>query len=136
MRGALVRDGKVLLVREVADGGWTLPGGWADIGEPPSASAEREFREEAGIPVRAVKLIAVHDRDAHNFPPHAHHIFKLFFLVEETGEPHGEPDHEVDGVGWFGLDDLPPLSTGRTTRDQVELALAHAARPELPADFD
>ncbi len=136
VRGALVRDGKVLLVREVVDGGWTLPGGWADIGEPPSTSAEREFREEAGIPVRAVKVIAVHDRDAHNFPPHAHHIFKLFFLVEETGEPHGEPDHEVDAVGWFGLDDLPPLSTGRTTRDQVELALAHAARPDLPTDFD
>ena len=80
VRGALVRDGKVLLVREVVDGGWTLPGGWADIGEPPSASVEREFREEAGIPVRAVKLIAVHDRDRHNFPPHEHHIFKLFFL--------------------------------------------------------
>src|SRR5215218_4601403 len=123
-------------VRGAADGGWTLPGGWADIGEPPSRSAEREFREEAGIPVRALKLIAVHDRDRHNFPPHAHHIFKLFFLVEQTGEPHGEPDDEIDGVGWFGLDDLPPLSTGRTTRDQVELALAHAARPVLPTDFD
>jgi len=136
VRGALVRDEKVLLVREVADGGWTLPGGWADIGEPPSASAEREFLEEAGIPVRATKLIAVHDRDRHNFPPHAHHIFKLFFLCEETGEAHGEPDHEVDAVGWFGLADLPPLSTGRTTREQVELALAHAARPDLPTDFD
>ena len=86
MRGALVRDGQVLLVREVADGGWTLPGGWADIGEPPSASVEREFREESGVPVRAVKLIAVHDRDRHNFPPHEHHIFKLFFLCEATGE--------------------------------------------------
>jgi ADP-ribose pyrophosphatase YjhB (NUDIX family) len=136
VRGALVRDGRVLMVREVADGGWTLPGGWADIGEPPSASVEREVREESGVAVRAVKLIAVHDRDRHNFPPHAHHIFKLFFLVEETGEPHGEPDDEVDGVGWFGLSELPPLSSGRTTRGQLELALAHAARPERPTDFD
>jgi ADP-ribose pyrophosphatase YjhB (NUDIX family) len=136
VRGALVRGDQVLLVREVVDGGWTLPGGWADIGEPPSRSVEREFREEAGIPVKATKLIAVHDRDAHNHPPHAHHIFKLFFLVEETGEEHGDPDHEVDGVGWFGLDDLPTLSTGRTSRDQVELALNHAARPDLPTDFD
>ena len=85
MRGALVRDGKVLLVREVVDGGWTFPGGWADIGEPPSRSVEREFREESGVAVRAVKLFAVHDRDHHNFPPHAHHIIKLFFLCEETG---------------------------------------------------
>jgi ADP-ribose pyrophosphatase YjhB (NUDIX family) len=131
-----VRDGKVLLVREVADGGWTLPGGWADIGEPPSVSAEREFREEAGIPVRAVKLIAVHDRDRHNFPPHEHHIFKLFFLCEPTGGAEGEPDQEIDAVGWFGLDDLPELSTGRTVRGQIELALQHAARPDLPTAFD
>jgi ADP-ribose pyrophosphatase YjhB (NUDIX family) len=136
VRGALVRDEKVLLVREVADGGWTLPGGWADIGEPPSASVEREFREESGVSVRAVKLIAVHDRDRHNFPPHAHHILKLFFLCEATGDPHGEPDQEVDAVGWFGLDGLPPLSTGRTVRGQVELALAHAADRARPTEFD
>ena len=40
-----VRDGRVLLVRERSDGGWTLPGGWADIGEPPAAAALREARE-------------------------------------------------------------------------------------------
>jgi len=136
VRAALVRDGKVLLVHEVADGRWALPGGWADIGEPPSVAAEREFREESGVPVRAVKLIAVHDRDRHNPPPHVHHIFKLLFLCEETGAPHGAPDDEVEDVGWFALDDLPPLSTGRTSRDQLELAVAHAARPDLPTDFD
>ena len=47
----------------------------------------------------------------------------------------GHPTPKV-GVGWFWLDDLPPLSTARTSRDQVELALAHAARPDLPTDFD
>jgi ADP-ribose pyrophosphatase YjhB (NUDIX family) len=136
VRGALVRDGRVLLVREVADGGWTLPGGWADLGEPPSASVEREFREESGIAVRAVKLIAVHDRDRHNHPPHEHHIFKLFFLCETTGAAPGEHDQEVDAVGWFGLGDLPALSTGRTVRGQIELALAHHADPARPTDFD
>lgn len=136
VRGALVRDGRVLLVREVADGGWTMPGGWADIGEPPSVSVEREFREEAGIGVRAVKLIAVHERDRHNFPPHVHHIYKLFFLCEETGEEPSATDGETDAVDWFGLEDLPPLSTGRTSRGQIELALAHHERPDLPTEFD
>jgi ADP-ribose pyrophosphatase YjhB (NUDIX family) len=88
------------------------------------------------VVVRAVKLIAVHDRDRHNFPPHEHHILKLFFLCEATGDPHGDHDQEVDAVGWFGLDDLPPLSTGRTVRGQVELALAHAADRGRPTDFD
>src|ERR1035438_2459063 len=31
VRGAAFRDDRVLLVREVSDGGWTLPGGWADV---------------------------------------------------------------------------------------------------------
>ena len=97
---------------------------------------EREFREESGVPVRAVKLIAVHDRDRRNFPPHEHHIFKLFFLCEATGGAEGEPDQEVDAVGWFGLDDLPELSTGRIVRGQIELALAHAADLARPTDFD
>ena len=39
-------------------------------------------------------------------------------------------------MGWFGLDDLPPLSTGRTVRGQVELALVHAADRGRPTDFD
>jgi len=129
------------------DDGWAiraLPPGRRDLGchELWERSLARSRRRRAqaerrtGLPVRAVKLIAVHDRDRHNFPPHVHHIFKLFFLVEETGEPHGEPDEEIDEIGWFRLDDLPPLSTGRASRDQVELALAHAEHPERPTDFD
>ena len=36
VRGAVFRDHKILLVREAVDGLWTLPGGWADIGDAPS----------------------------------------------------------------------------------------------------
>ena len=38
-RVAAFQDGRILLVRELEDGRWTLPGGWADVGEPPSVSA-------------------------------------------------------------------------------------------------
>lgn len=33
VRGAVFQDNKILLVKERSDGCWTLPGGWADIGE-------------------------------------------------------------------------------------------------------
>jgi len=33
VRAAAFIDGQVLLVREISDGGWTLPGGWADVNQ-------------------------------------------------------------------------------------------------------
>jgi ADP-ribose pyrophosphatase YjhB (NUDIX family) len=67
VRGAVFSgDGHILLVREVADAGrWTLPGGWADVNEPPSESVMREVREESGFEVGIRKMAAVFDRDRH-----------------------------------------------------------------------
>jgi hypothetical protein len=42
VRGATFRDGRVLLMRETADGRWTLPGGWADVGESAGEAVARE----------------------------------------------------------------------------------------------
>ena len=52
VRALVRRDGKVLLVRERADGRWSLPGGWADVGWSPAAMVEREVAEESGLQVR------------------------------------------------------------------------------------
>ena len=48
VRGAVVRDDRILLVRERADGKWAMPGGWAEVGEYPSAMIAREILEESG----------------------------------------------------------------------------------------
>ena len=136
VRGALFAGDRVLLVRERDDGGWALPGGWADVGEPPSHAVEREILEESGWSVRASKLFAVHDRDHHNHPPHVHCIWKLFFLCKALDAEPGPMGHEVDAVGFFAADALPPLSTGRTSHDQIARAFAHHAEPMVPTEFD
>ena len=47
VRGAVIEDGRILLVREIADSGrWTMPGGWADVNQSPSECVIRELREE------------------------------------------------------------------------------------------
>jgi hypothetical protein len=46
VRGAVFRGDTLLLVREREDGWWTLPGGWADVGESPSEVVVREVYEE------------------------------------------------------------------------------------------
>src|SRR5512135_15092 len=60
VRAAVFDQGRLLLVREVEDGAWTMPGGWADVGDVPSKAAEREVREEAGFLVKARKVIGVY----------------------------------------------------------------------------
>lgn len=136
VRGAVFREGRILLVRERVDGRWTLPGGWADPGDAPSEAVEREIREESGYEARAVKLLAVYDRARQGHePPHPFAIYKLFFQCELTG---GEaaPSDETDGVGFFAEDGLPPLSLGRVTPRQIARLFEHLRHPEWPADFD
>ncbi len=135
VRGAVFRDDKILLVRERADGFWTLPGGWVDIDDAPSTAVEREIEEESGYRVRAAKLAAVWDRNLHGHPPHAFHIYKLAFICELIS---GTRTHsiETDGVDWFAADALPPLSLTRTVPAQIERLFEHHRRPHLATDFD
>jgi ADP-ribose pyrophosphatase YjhB (NUDIX family) len=136
VRALLVRDGRVLLVKELADGRWSLPGGWADPGDRPSAAAEREVREEAGYVARATRLLACWDRSLmRGAPPYPFRIYKLVFDCEVLGET-ARDDTETDDVGWFAPDALPPLSPGRTHADQIARLLTVHTDPSAPALFD
>jgi ADP-ribose pyrophosphatase YjhB (NUDIX family) len=133
VRGACFRDGRVLLVREISDGCWTLPGGWADVNQTPAECVVREVREESGFESRAMKLAAVHDYRTRNPPRNVDSIYKLFFLCELTGGSARASD-ETSEVAFFPRQELPPLSLGRTTPAQIELM--HAEHPGLAAEFD
>ena len=100
VRAAVFQDGRLLLVREVEDGGWTLPGGWADVGQSAAESVEREVLEESGFVVKAVKLLAFWDRDKHPHPPIPFHSFKLVFRCELLGGV-AAPSVETSEVGFF-----------------------------------
>ncbi|SFN41220.1 ADP-ribose pyrophosphatase YjhB, NUDIX family [Izhakiella capsodis] len=130
-RALIVRDGKLLMVREMDDGGWCLPGGWVDVGDAPRQAAEREVLEETGLQVRATRLLGVWDRNQHGHPPHPFHIYKLIFLCEELG---GELaiSHESLDIGFFAADDLPPLSLTRIVPLQIETSLRIAREGSEP----
>jgi ADP-ribose pyrophosphatase YjhB (NUDIX family) len=135
VRATVFRDGAILLVKEPDDGGWSLPGGWADVGESPAEAAVREVREESGYRVRAVKLIAAYDRDRQGHTPVPYHVYKLVYLCEILDEPPSQTV-DTDGVGFFGEHELPELSISRVTPAQIRSFFDHYRRPELPADFD
>ncbi len=136
VRGVVFRDGQLLLVKELADGLWTLPGGWADTLESPREAVEREVFEESGFEVRATKLLAVFDRAKHpHEPPYPFHIYKLFVRCEIVGGT-ATGSIETGGAEFYGEEALPPLSVSRTTADQVLRMFEHLRQPDLPTDFD
>jgi ADP-ribose pyrophosphatase YjhB (NUDIX family) len=136
VRAAVIADQRILLVRERDDGGWTMPGGWADVGESAAEAAVRETREEAGVQVRAVKMIALYERERRGHPPHPEFSYKAFFACQLDGPAEPRPGSETTGAGFFDRLDLPTLSLARITPAEIELAFAHRESPQLPTEFD
>jgi ADP-ribose pyrophosphatase YjhB (NUDIX family) len=136
VRGAAFVDGRVLMVREISDGKWTLPGGWADVNQSAAECVVREIAEESGFQARAMKLAAVRDYQRSGHPArNVDSIYKMFFICEITGGG-ARPSDETSEVAFFARDALPPLSLGRTTAAQIERMFQHAEHPELATDFD
>ena len=119
VRAVVFKDQKLLLAKETQDGLWSIPGGWADVGFSAAENAEKEVLEETGIKVKATKLLALTDRRKHPHPPMFLHVYKAFFWCEILG---GEltPSIETPEVGFFGRNELPPISTARVTDDQIQ----------------
>ena len=135
VRGAVVRDGQILLVQERVDGRWCMPGGWADVGDLPSAMVVREVWEESGYHVVPRKVVGVFDANRSGRPLELYHAYKVVFLCDITGGG-ARPSSETLDVGFFPLDDLPPLSANRTHARHLAEVEAHVRDPGRVAAFD
>jgi len=136
VRGAVVRGDKVLLVQEATDRLWTLPGGYADVGVSPAENVVKEIFEEASINVTARSLYSIRHKAKHDYDQDVRDFYKLFFLCEQVDDESPAPGLETIGVGFFGLEELPPLSTGRVIYSDIEAAVSSAGRRREPAAFD
>ena len=134
VRAIVLREGKLLMVRESDDGLWSLPGGWVDVGDAPSAAVCREVLEETGLQVKATKLLGIWDRNQHNHPPYPWHVYKVIFLCEEYG---GEitTSYESLDVKFFDINELPELSLTRIVPELI-LTSVDIATSDKPAWFD
>jgi ADP-ribose pyrophosphatase YjhB (NUDIX family) len=135
VRGAVLRDGGILLVQEKVDECWCMPGGWADVGESPAVAVAREVREESGFDVEPRKLIAVFDANRTKRPREFFHAYKLLFLCELTGGE-ARPSSETLAAGFFDFDALPPLSAERTAPRHLAEVRAHLSDPARETAFE
>jgi len=139
VRAVVIRDREVLLVKEsLDDGKWTLPGGWADIGFTPFEMAAKEVREETGLVVTPIRLLALFDKRKHAHPPQPWYTYKAFIQCEVTGGSLLQETLETRGARWFQPAEVRSLelSEDRTTAFQLEQVLAAALNPEAPVLCD
>lgn len=135
IRASVIRDNKILMVKEKIDGAWSLPGGWADVNTSVSESAARECLEEAGALVRPERIIAIHQADRHYDFPYPYTVYKIFVECSLV-EINFRENTETLEAGFFAPGSLPPLSTERNTREQIEMCFGAGKKEVFEALFD
>ncbi|MBS4914050.1 MAG: NUDIX hydrolase [Veillonella sp.] len=134
-RGVVFVNGKVLLVRETS-GKWTLPGGWCDVDQTIATNTEKEVKEEAGLDVKAERLVAVQDWRQHNVTNLIYGVLKAFVICKfESG--HFEENIETTEIAFFSRNELPEnLAVEKCTREQILMCFDAYENPERPTMFD
>ena len=110
---------EILMVKERVDSRWSLPGGWCDVGYTPTETAEKEAFEEAGIKVKAGRLLAVFDKKCHDHPEDLFYAYKIFLECEAENYEITTGMETLD-VGFFKQNEYPEISTPRNTASQID----------------
>ena len=95
----------------------------------------KEVKEEAGLDVEAIRIIAVQDRNLHNLPPYAYNVCKVFLLCEVKGGAF-QPNIETVESGYFNLDEIPPLAEEKNNKEQIEMCFAAYHDRDWVVQFD
>ena len=134
-RAVVMRGGKLLMVQE-SNGKWALPGGWVDYNQTVRTNTVKEVLEEAGMAVRPLRVIALHDHTTRNTHPFLFNVCTVFVLCEYVS---GDfvPNIETVACGFFGPDEIPaPLANGKTTAEQIAMCFRAAADEHWAVEFD
>ena len=134
-RAAIFKDDKILLTHE-NNGTWSLPGGWCDVLESVASNTIKEVKEETGLDVEAIKIIAVQDRNKHNKPIYAYGVCKIFVLCNVIGGEFIE-NIETTEIKYFSLDEIPNnLAEEKTNNEQIEMCFKAYKDEKWQTQFD
>lgn len=128
-------DQKILLVKETTDGNWSLPGGWADIGFSAKEIAVKECKEETGLDVIPLRLLAVFDKKFHAHPPEPFYVYKMVIQCEAVSVERNS-GFDIEDVQYFSINELPELSEFRILKSQLELLYRIAFSKDKQVYFD
>jgi 8-oxo-dGTP diphosphatase len=104
----VVRDDRILLVRQNGRPFWVLPGGTLELDEGLEACAVRELKEETDTDIAIRSLLYLAD-----FLHPERHVVDVFFLADWLSGPEVfQPPHpeNIDEIRWVRRDELAALT--------------------------
>lgn len=117
-RAILLRENKILLVKNIGLNYWSFPGGGIKNGESPEDGLFREVEEELNIKIKKVEYrLGEYDykgkvkRD------------KVYIFVANSPTFNIKKQWEIDEAQWFDLNNLPQNlspATGRRIKEYLE----------------
>ncbi|MGP3968365.1 NUDIX hydrolase [Streptomyces sp. 6N223] len=118
-------EDRVLLARRADDGRWSIIGGIPEPGEQPAEAAVREVHEETAVRCVPDRVLLVQTLQPVRYPngDQCQYMDTCLRCRAVGGEARVNDDESVE-VGWFALDDLPPLREFALTR--IKLATTDA----------
>ena len=118
VRAWIVQNQKICLVRGQGEDTWALPGGFGEVGYSPKENIRKEVQEETGFSAEVGSLLAVFDTNCFQLQnkQYAKFVFDCQLL-----DGHFQENQEVAELGFFDIENLPPLSEKRITKKQMEI---------------
>ena len=124
---AIIRDGKVLLVRRArhpARNLYTLPGGAVEIGETLTDAVAREVREETAIETELVGLAGHREVIVRDMQGRIERHFVIMCYAARWRSGEAVLNDELDDARWLTPGELQSLSTTEGLAEIVAAALA------------
>ena len=105
---------KVLLIKralEPFNGQWALPGGFVEMDESLLDAAKRELQEETGVDAAYLEQLYTFGEPKRD--PRERVISVTYYALMPSDALEIKAASDAEGVGWFGIDDLPQLARPR-----------------------
>ena len=115
VRLLMIQDGAVVLVKHTYDAGWHMPGGGLKRGETLEAAVRREAAEETGAILEHLSLLGIYSSF---YQAKSDHV--AVFVSEKFTLTKRQDRAEIEQVGVFPLDNLPPQASEGTKRRIAE----------------